>query len=176
MPATHFGRIILRDSVKLGLTTCAMLVAASGAASAADILAGNYSVSGFTTSSTCTIAGTPQKGTASNATVVYPGAGKAGMVLANPATTKTSSAGGGATQVCVAAGKVPAAGLNGATIAFNCYNDTETGPAGSALAKLSAHFKVGASHSTQVATVEVTTTITSPISCKFTNDGTYSHN
>jgi len=153
-----------------------MFVAASGAASAADILAGNYSVTGFTTSSTCTFTGTPQKGGVSNSTVVYPGAGKAGMILANPATTKTSSAGSGATQVCVAASAVPAAGLNGATLNFNCYNDTESGPAKSVLAKLTAHFKVGASHSTQIRTVEVTTTITSPISCKFTSDGTYSHN
>ncbi len=166
----------MRDSLKLGLTACALFVAASGAASAADILAGNYAVSGFTTSSTCTLAGTPQKGAASNATVVYPGAGKAGMILANPATTKSSGAGTGTTQVCVAAGNVPAGGLNGATIAFNCYNDSETGPAATVLAKLSAKFKVGASHTPQVATVEVTTTITSPISCKFTNDGTYSHN
>jgi hypothetical protein len=166
----------VHNSYKLGLTACALFVAASSAASAADILVGNYAVNGFTTSSTCTIAGTPQKGQISNATVVYPGAGKAGMILANPATTNKSAAASGATQVCVAAGKVPAAGLNGATIAFNCYNDTEAGPAKTVLAKLSAKFKVGASHSPQVATVEVATTITSPISCKFTNDGTYSHN
>ena len=166
----------MRDSVKLGLTTCAMLVAASGAASAADILAGNYSVTGFTTSSTCTIAGTPQKGAASNSVVIYPGAGKAGMVLANPATTKSTGAGDGATQVCVAAGKVPAAGLNGATIKFNCYNDTEAGEAKTALAKITAKFKVGPSHSSQIATVEVSSSITSPITCKFTSEGTYAHN
>lgn len=166
----------MKASYKLGLSLSALLVAASGAATAADILVGNYSVSGFTTSSTCTFPGTPQKGQVSNATVVYPGAGNAGMILANPATTSKSAAASGATQVCVAAGKVPTTGLNGATIAFNCYNDTETGPAGTVLAKLSAKFKVGASHSPQIRTVEVATTITSPISCKFTNDGTYSHN
>jgi len=166
----------LRNSYKLGLTACALFAAVSSVASAADILAGNYSVNGFTTSSTCTLAGTPQKGQASNATVIYPGAGKSGMILANPATTNKSAAASGATQVCVAAGKVPAAGLNGATIAFNCYNDTEKGPAKTVLAKLSAKFTVGASQTTQVATVEVATSITSPISCKFTNDGTYSHN
>jgi hypothetical protein len=175
-PATKIGRIILRNSYTLGLTACALFVAVSSAASAADIAIGNYSVSGFTTSSTCTIAGTPKKGTASDSTVVYPGAGKAGMILANPATTSTTKAGGGDTEVCVAAGKVPAAGLNGATIAFNCYEDTEAGPAKTVLAKLSAKFKVGASHSPQVSTVEVATTITSPISCKFTSEGTYSHN
>jgi hypothetical protein len=166
----------VRTSYTLGLTACALFIAASNAASAADIVVGNYSVSGFTTSSTCTIAGTPQKGEVSNATVVYPGAGKAGMILANPATTDKSKAASGATEVCVATGKVPAAGLNNATIAFDCYEDTETGPAKTVLAKLSARFKVGTSHSPQVATVEVATTITSPISCKFTNDGTYSHN
>jgi hypothetical protein len=167
----------LRNSYKLGLTVCALFAAVSSAASAADIAAGNYSVSGFTTSSNCpNIGGSPQKGGASNATVVYPGAGKAGMILANPATTTTSAAGKGVTEVCVANGKVPAAGLNKATIAFTCYNDAETGPSKTVLAKLSAHFVVGESHSTQVATVEVATTLTSPISCKFTNDGTYSHN
>jgi len=50
----------LRNSITLGLTACSLAIAASGAASAADILAGNYSVNGFTTSSTCTITGSPQ--------------------------------------------------------------------------------------------------------------------
>ena len=166
----------MRDSLKLGLTACALSAAASGAASAADILAGNYSVSGFTTSSTCTIPGSPQKGDVSTATIVYPGAGKTGMILANPATTKSTGAGKGATQVCVATGKVPAAGLNNATIPFTCYTDTETGPASSALAKFTAKFKVGATHTPQIVTVGVTATLTSPISCKFTTDGTNSHN
>jgi hypothetical protein len=166
----------LRNSFKLGLTAGALFVAASGAASAADILAGNYSVSGYTTSSTCTIPGSPQKGQVSTATIVYPGAGKAGMILANPATTNKSAAGAGVTQVCVATGKVPAAGLNGATIPFTCYNDTEAGPSKTALAKFSAKFKVGETHTPQIATVGVTATVTSPISCKFTTDGTNSHN
>jgi hypothetical protein len=167
----------LRNSYKLALTVCALFAAVSSVASAADIAAGNYSVTGFTTSSTCpNVGGAPQKGGASNATVVYPGAGKAGMILANPATTAKTAAGKGVTEVCVATGKVPVAGLNKATIAFTCYDDAETGPSKTVLAQLSAHFVVGASHSTQVATVEVATTITSPISCKFTNDGTYSHN
>jgi len=168
----------LRNSYTLGLTACALFVAVSSAASAADIAIGNYSVSDFTTSSNCKIAGEPMKGDASNSTVVYPGAGKSGLILANPATTSTTKAGAGATEVCVAASKVPAAGLNGATIAFNCYNDTETGPAKTVLAKLTAKFKVGESHSPQVATVEVATSITSPAvaACKFTSEGTYAHN
>ena len=166
----------MRNSITLGLTACSLTIAASGAASAADILAGNYSVNGFTTSSTCTIPGSPQKGQASTATIVYPGAGKAGMILANPATTKTSTAGKGTTQVCVASGKVPAAGLNNATIPFTCYDDTEAGPSKTVLAKLSAKFKVGATHTPQIATVGVTATVTSPISCKFTTDGTNAHN
>ena len=166
----------MRDSFKLGLTACALFVAASGAASAADIATGNYSVNGFTTSSTCTIAGSPQKGQASTATIVYPGAGKAGMILANPATTNKSAAGKGTTQVCVASGKVPAAGLNNATIPFTCYDDTEAGPSKTVLAKFSAKFKVGETHSPQIATVGFTATVTSPISCKFTTDGTNAHN
>jgi hypothetical protein len=166
----------VRDSFKLGLTACALFVAASGAASAADIATGNYSVTGFTTSSTCTIPGSPQKGEASTATIVYPGAGKAGMILANPATTNKSAAGKGTTQVCVASGKVPAAGLNNATIPFTCYDDTEAGPSKTVLAKFSAKFKVGETHSPQIATVGFTATVTSPISCKFTTDGTNAHN
>jgi hypothetical protein len=165
----------LNNSFKLGLTACALFVAASSAASA-DIAAGNYSAIGFITSSTCPkIAGSPQKGDPSTATIVYPGAGKAGMELLNPATTSTTKPGAGETQVCIAAGKVPAAGLNNATIPFNCYNDTETGPAKSVLAKFSAHFKVGASHSTQAATTEVTATLSLPVACKFTTDATYAH-
>lgn len=166
----------MRNSLKLGLTAFALFAAASGAASAADILAGNYSVNGFTTSSNCTLPGSPQKGQASTATIVYPGAGKAGMILANPATTKSTAAGKGVSQVCVAAGKVPATGLNGATIPFTCYDDTEAGPAKSPLAKFSAKFKVGATHSPQIVTVGFTATVTSPMSCRFTTDGTNSHN
>ena len=166
----------MRDSLKLGLTACSLAIAGSGAASAADILAGNYSVSGFTTSSNCTIPGSPQKGDVNTATIVYPGAGKTGMILANPATTKTTAAGKGATQVCVATGKVPAAGLNNATIPFTCYYDTEAGPSKTVLAKISAKFKVGTSHTPQIVTVGLTATVTSPISCKFTTDGTNSHN
>jgi len=167
----------LRNSHTLGLTACALVVAASGAASAADILVGNYSVNGFTTSTTCPAgSGTPTKGAVSIATVIYPGAGKAGMVLANPATTAKSAAGTGATQVCVATGKVPAAGLNNATMTFKCYNDTEKGPATGPLATITSKFKVGASHSPQIRTVEVTTTIPILGNCHFTNDGTYSHN
>jgi hypothetical protein len=166
----------LRNSITLSLTACSLAIAAAGAASAADIATGNYSVSGFTTSSTCTIAGSPQKGEASTATIVYPGAGKAGMILANPATTNKSAAGKGTTQVCVASGKVPAAGLNNASIAFTCYDDTEAGPSKTVLAKFTAKFKVGETHSPQIATVGFTATVTSPISCKFTTDGTNSHN
>jgi hypothetical protein len=36
------------------------------------------------------------------------------MILANPATTKSTAAGKGVSQVCVATAKVPAAGLNNA--------------------------------------------------------------
>ena len=166
----------MNNSFKLGLTACALFVAASGAASAADIAAGNYSAIGFITSSSCPkIAGSPQQGDPSTATIVYPGAGKAGMELLNPATLSSSKPGTGATQVCIAAGKVPAAGLNGATIQFNCYNDTEAGPAKTVLAVFSAHFKVGASHSTQAATTEVTATLSKPLPCKFTTDATYAH-
>ena len=163
----------MRNFITLSLTACSLAIAVSSAASA-DIKAGTYSVSGFTTSSNCTLPGSPQKGEASAATIVYPGAGKAGMILANPATTAKSAAGKGATQVCVASGKIPAAGLNNASIPFTCYDDTEAGLAKTFLAKFTAHFKVGATHSPQIATVGFTATVTSPVSCKFTTDGTNS--
>ncbi len=163
----------MRDSFKLSLIACSLAIGVSGAASAADILTGNYSVNGFTTASTCSLAGTPQKGQSSNATVVYPGAGKAGMILANPATTAKSGAGTGATQVCVASGHVPAAGLNGATIGFKCYSDTESNE--SSLATISSKFTVGPSQSPQIHTVKVVTTIPL-LNCNFTTEGTYSHN
>jgi hypothetical protein len=165
----------VKSSYKIGLTVSAILLAASGAASAADILVGNYSFTGFTTSSTCTLPSTPQTGDASSSTVVYPGAGKNGMILVNPATSENTAVGKGATQVCVASEKVPAAGLNGALMTFKCYNDTETGPAIKASATITAKFKVGATHTPQVATVQVSSAITSPMSCKFTTEGTYSH-
>jgi hypothetical protein len=166
----------LRNFITLSLTACSLALAVSSAASAADIATGNYSVNGFTTSSNCSLPGSPQKGEVSTATIVYPGAGKAGMILANPATTSKSAAGKGVTQVCVANGKVPAAGLNNADIAFTCYDDTEAGPSKTVLAKFTAKFKVGATHSPQIATVGFTATVTSPVSCKFTTDGTNSHN
>ncbi len=163
----------MRNSYTLGLTACALFIAASSAASAADILVGNYSVTGFTTASTCKITGTPQKGQSSNATVVYPGAGKVGMILANPATAANTAAGKGATEVCVATGKIPAAGLNGATISFKCYSDSET--ADSSLATITSKFTVGPSQTPQIHTVKVVTSI--PLAnCSFTTEGTYSHN
>jgi hypothetical protein len=96
------------------------------------------------------------------------------MILANPATTKSTAAGKGVSQVCVATAKVPAAGLNNAPL--TCYDDTEAGPSKTVLAKFSAKFKVGATHMPQIVTVGVAATVTSPISCKFTTDGTNSHN
>ena len=66
--------------------------------------------------------------------------------------------------------------LSLATIPFPCYDDTEAGESKTVLAKFSAKFKVGATHTPQIATVGFTATVTSPVSCKFTTDGTNSHN
>ena len=166
----------MKFSYKLGLIFSASLLSTAPAVLAADITVGNYSVMGFTTASTCgSLTSSLAKGTATTATVVYPGAGKAGMVLANPATAANGKAGSGATNVCVATGKIPAAGLNGATLTFNCYDDTESGPASSAQAQLKSKFKVGASHSAAIKQVSVTSTVYvgSVAACSFTTDGTY---
>jgi hypothetical protein len=167
----------VNTSYKLGLTLCTTLLAVSAAASAADIPTGTYAVSGFTTSATgseCSLAGL-KKGAASDSSVIYPGAGQTKMILASPFTASTGAKGSAATNVCVAVGKVPAAGLDGASMTFNCYDDTVKGPASSAQAQLKSTFNVGASHSASVKQVTVTSKVIvgGTTFCTFSNDGTY---
>ena len=168
----------MHASYKLSLALSAAFLAFSAAASAADIAKGVYLVNGYVTKSTCgSLSASLKVGTATTATVVYPGAGAVNMVLANPATTATSKPGGASSQVCKAIGKVPAAGLNNAAINFECYNDTVSGEATSAEAELKSKFKVGASHSGYISQVTVTSSLVVGGStlCAFTTDGTYAY-
>ncbi len=167
----------MNTSSKLGLTLSAAFLAVSAVASAADIPTGTYAVTGFTTSASgigCK-SGDLTKGAASDSSVIYPGAGKAGMVLASPFTKSTGAKGSAATNVCVATTKVPARGLDGAALTFNCYDDTVKGPASSAQAQLKATFNVGTSHSPAVKQVTVTSKVIvgGTTFCTFSNDGTY---
>lgn len=167
----------MNTSYKLGLTLSAAFLAVSAVASAADIPAGTYDVTGFTTSASgvgCASGGLT-KGAASNSSVIYPGAGKTGMVLVSPFTKSSGAKGSAATNVCVATTKVPAKGLDGAAITFNCYDDTVSGPASSAQAQLKTTFNVGASHSSDVKQVTVTSKVIvgGTTFCTFSNDGTY---
>ncbi len=166
----------MTPAYKISLTASAMFLAMSAAASAADIPKGTYGVNGYITASTReNLSPSLKKGTASPATVIYPGAGQLKMTLADPQTTSTSKAGGAATEVCVAVGKVPAAGLDIANITFNCYGDTVSGPGKSVLAQLKSKFNVGLSHAVGVASVTITSSVVVGGSalCKFTSDGTY---
>jgi hypothetical protein len=167
----------VNTSYKLGLTLSAAFLAISAAASAADIPKGTYLVTGFTTSATGTFCSQAnlKKGTALSSSVIYPGAGGLKMILADPYTTSTGKVGSASTNVCVATGKVPAKGLDGAAMTFNCYTDTVNGPAKTAAAQLKASFNVGTSHSPDVAQVTVTSKVLlgSTTACTFTTDGTY---
>jgi hypothetical protein len=171
------GGKIVKYSYRIGLAVSSLLLATSGVALAADISKGAYAVNGFYTLSTCaSLSPGLKKGAATISQVEYPGAGKPGMILASPATAATGKPGSAASSVCVATTPVPAKGLDGAALTFNCFTDTTAGPAKTASAQLKATFNVGASHSTAIKQVTVTSTliISKTLSCKLTTDGTYS--
>ncbi len=166
----------MRDSLKLGLTACALFVAASGAASAADIAKGTYAINAIVTKSSCgTLSPQLKTGVTTLTNILYAGAG-AKASLVSPGTTSTSKPGTATTQACVAAAATPAAGLNGATVTFNCYQDTSSGEAKSAIAKIQAKFKVVPTHVPSANSLTVTSNLfvgSSPTpTCAFTTDGT----
>ena len=166
----------MRDSLKLGLTTCALVVAASGIASAADVAKGTYGINAIVTKSSCgSLSPLLKQGSTTLTDILYAGtAGKAALV--SPGTTSTSKAGSATTQTCLATKATGGTGLNGATITFSCYQDTASGPAKSPLAKIQAKFKVGATHVASAHSVTVTSNLyvgSSPApTCAFTTDGT----
>jgi hypothetical protein len=166
----------VHNSFKLGLTACALFVAASGAASAADIAKGLYGINAIVTKSSCgTLSPLLKQGATTLTDILYAGTtGKASLV--SPGTTSTSKAGSATTQTCLATKATGGTGLNGATVTFSCYQDTASGPASSPLAKIQAKFKVGATHVAQAHSVTVTSNLyvgSSPTpTCAFTTDGT----
>lgn len=166
----------MRDSFKLGLTACALFVAASGTASAADIAKGLYAINAIVTKSSCaTLSPLLKQGAQTLTDIVYTGAGgKASLV--SPGTTSSSKPGTATTQACIATAPTPAGGLNGATVTFSCYQDNDSGPAKSPLAKIQAKFKVANTHVPAAHSVTVTSNLyvgSSPTpTCAFTTDGT----
>ena len=166
----------MRDSLKLGLAACALFVAASGVASAADIAKGTYGINAIVTKSSCgSLSPLLRQGATTLTDILYAGVtGKASLV--SPGTTSASKAGSATTQTCLAAKATGGSGLNGATVTFSCYQDTASGPAKSPLAKIVAKFKVGATHVPSAHSVTVTSNLyvgSSPTpTCAFTTDGT----
>jgi hypothetical protein len=96
--------------------------------------------------------------------------------LASPATSSTGKPGSATTTACVAKTATPSSGLNGATISFACYEDTDSGPTKSPFGTIKEQFKIAASHVPTVEQVTTTSTLylsTSPTpTCSFTTDGT----
>ena len=166
----------MRDSLKLGLAACALFVAASGVASAADIAKGTYGINAIVTKSSCgTLSPLLKQGATTLTDILYAGTtGKASLV--SPGTTSTSKAGTATTQTCLATKATGGTGLNGATITFECYQDTNSGPSKSPLAKIVAKFKVGATHVASADSVTVTSNLyvgsAAAPTCAFTTDGT----
>ena len=167
----------MRDPFKFGLTTCALFMAASSAASAADLGKGINAVNAIVTQSTCgTLSPTLKKGSSILSNILYGGPGTK-ATLAAPGTSSTGTAGSASSSVCLATTATPTAGLNCATITFTCFGDTLSGPAKSPQAKIHVKFKIGASHATSVNQINtvislfVPATATKPL-CSYTDDGT----
>jgi hypothetical protein len=166
----------MRNVLTFATTAASALLAFAGAASAADMIKGYQDSHGYITQSTCgNLSASLKVGSPVGSWAFYPGAGKTGFVLATPATVSTGKAGSAETQVCTTAAAVPATGLNGASITFNCYADTVSGPGSSPQAQLQSKFTMGASHSADIK--QVTTTANLIVNgvnlCNFTSDATW---
>ena len=96
------------------------------------------------------------------------------MTLGSPATATDGKPGSASSSVCTATMVVPAKGLDGAALTFNCYTDT-TKALGKTATTLKSSFNVGPSHNAGIRSVTVTSTLLSGkmTLCKFTTDGTY---
>ena len=167
----------MRHSFKLGLTASALFVAASNAASAADLGKGTNAITAVITQSTCgSLSPALKQGTSIVSDILFGGPGTK-VTLASAGTSSTGKPGSASSSICVATTATPAAGLNGATITFNCFGDTLSGPAKSPQAKIQVKFKIGASHAASVNQINtfislfVPATATKPL-CNYTDDGT----
>ena len=152
-----------------------MLLAASAGASAADIPKVIYLAEGVVTASTCgKLSPSLAVGTTTLSSVRYPGAGKRDMVFGSPATAKNGKPGSAATNVCTTPALIPAKGLHGATVKFNCFTDA-VNALGRTATTLESEFNVGPSHNPGLRSVTISATLLSggkPL-CRFTTGGTY---
>jgi hypothetical protein len=141
-------------------------------ASADDLTAGRYEVDGYVTKSTC--AAPLAQGAAVSSWAYYPGANTKGLQIAAPSTSGSGGAGDASTNICFATAAIPAAGLNGASLTLNCYNNTDAGP-GTLQSQRTSTFKAGDSHSTSVWQVSTTSNVivNKKTVCNFTSDTTW---
>jgi hypothetical protein len=148
------------------------LLALAGAASAADLAKGYYEIDGYVTQSSC--GSILPQGSAVDTWSRYPGATVKGMQQASSATSPPGGAGDATTTVCVTGTAIPSTGLNGATLLFNCFHDTDAGD-GALASQEKSTFTVGASHDPSVWQVSVNTTliVNRKTVCTYTTDGTW---
>jgi hypothetical protein len=143
----------MKLSHTIGITASAALLAASGFAAAQTARATYYAPGGVIVASTCgTISPTLAVGNTSTSVAFYPGAGLTNFTLVAPSTSPAASSPGSTVAYTCVAGTytttsrtvrgvttttakwtpaaVPAGGLNGATMPFGCFADTQLGGQG----------------------------------------------
>jgi hypothetical protein len=158
----------------VGMSTASVLIALAGTASAAGLAKGYYEIDGYITQSTCGTIANLKVGTEEDQWSLFPGASAKGMQLAIPDTSSSGGAGDATSTVCLATTAIPAGGLGGATLTFDCYNDTDAGEKTLA-AQLKTSFKVGASHDASVWQVSAANTliVSGKTECTYTTDATW---
>lgn len=197
----------MKLSHKIGMSACAALLAASGVASA-DVAAKNtyYAPNGVIVTATDGAGGAICNafkltvGTLVSTVVFYPGASGANLTVVSPATSPSATSAGSTTAYTCRAGTltktgtstykwtpylVPAGGINGQTVPFACFADTQSGGAGDGgkvftaghlpVATASVTFNVAATHngsSTLSAAVTEAVTV-SGNTCTYETDGSW---
>jgi hypothetical protein len=159
----------------MGVAALAASFGVSGLASAVTI----YGTDGFITDSTCgALSSTLAVGAEQVGQLYLQPAGIAGSSTESAATVSTLNGGtpvpgSTVTYSCVTNNGAPAK-LNGNTMTFVCYKDTQSGP-GSAAYVLTQKFKVTATNNKAANTVETVNTLLAGITpiCHWTTDGTY---
>jgi hypothetical protein len=144
----------------------------AGTAGAADLAKGYYEIDGYVTQSSC--GSILPAGSAVDTWSHYPGATFKGMQFATSASSPSGGAGDATTTLCSTGTAIPSGGLNGATLTFNCYHDTDAGD-GTLASQEKSTFTVGGSHDPSVWQVSINTTliVNRKTVCTYTTDGTW---
>lgn len=200
----------MKLSHTMGLSALAMMAASTGVASA-DVAAKNtYYIPGAVVVSVSDVAGGAickgfgyTVGTLTNAWVIYPGAGAAGLTLISPATSPTATTTGSQTAYTCRAGDytttvsktgvtsykwtnytTPLGGISGQTVPMSCFADTAAGagnggklitPGKLPVAKANVVFNLAATaNGAKTLTGALTETVSvGTASCTFEADGTW---